>query len=160
MTISLLPAGPADDVPYEPWEGEDEALAAAAAAGRRAAAWILCLPRPSVAAPVSAWLTGELPDAIETATAILDPGDCDRMGADGLMVNGTGGVDAETMSVLAAVPCAVQEALWLIPDQQMRLVAVASLIHGAVRLLAEDPGSAIMHGQLARVWALVDHAIA
>ncbi|MFF2864681.1 replication-relaxation family protein [Streptomyces rubiginosohelvolus] len=34
VTISLLPAGPPDDVPYELWEGEEEALAAAAAGFR------------------------------------------------------------------------------------------------------------------------------
>ncbi|MFH9656686.1 hypothetical protein ACH4MN_37210 [Streptomyces anulatus] len=163
MTTSYLPAGPlddAEDVPYELWEGEEEALAAAAAAGSRAAEWIRCLPGAPSPCPVGTWLAGELPKAIETATSSLDPGDCDRMGPEGVMVDGTGGVDAETRSSLAAVPCAVQDARWLTPDQQIRLVAVASLITGAVRLLAEDPGAALTTGELSRMWALLDHAIA
>ncbi|MFI8178832.1 hypothetical protein ACIF6H_36990 [Streptomyces microflavus] len=159
MTISLLPAGPPDDVPYELWEGEEEALAAAAAAGFRAAEWIRSLPGAPSPCPVGAWLAGELPHAIEAATSSLDPGDCDRMGPEGVMVDGTGGVDEEIRSGLAAVPCAVQDARWLTPDQQIRLVAVASLVTGAARLLAEDPGTAITTGELARMWALLDHAI-
>ncbi|MFE1734880.1 hypothetical protein ACFW6X_32860 [Streptomyces bacillaris] len=58
------------------------------------------------------------------------------------------------------MPCAVQGALWLIPDQQIRLVAVDSLVTGAARLLAEDPGTAITTGELSRMWALLDHTIA
>ncbi|PJN24763.1 hypothetical protein CG717_32185 [Streptomyces sp. CB02613] len=57
------------------------------------------------------------------------------------------------------MPCAVQDASWLTPDQQIRIVAVASLVTGAARLLAEDPGAAITTGELSRMWALVDHAI-
>ncbi|MER8199485.1 hypothetical protein ABTY00_36875 [Streptomyces microflavus] len=160
MTISHLPAGPTDDVPYEPWEGEDEALAAAAAAGRRAAEWIRSLPQAPAPGPVGTWLIRDLPETIETATASLDPQDCDRMEPDGVMVDGTGGLDEETRSALAAVACAVQDARWLTPDQQIRLVAVASLITGAARLLAEDPGTAITTGELSRMWALLDHALA
>ncbi|MEU5289407.1 hypothetical protein AB0G97_36230 [Streptomyces sp. NPDC020755] len=160
MTISYLPAGPADDVLYELWEGEEEALAVAAAAGSRAAEWIRSLPGAPSPCPVGAWLAGELPKAIEAATSSLDPGDCDRMGLEGEMVDGTGGVDDGIRSSLTAVPCAVQDARWLTPDQQIRLVAVASLITGAVRLLAEDPGAAITTGELSRMWALVDHAVA
>ncbi|KQX44483.1 hypothetical protein ASD97_39220 [Streptomyces sp. Root63] len=160
MTISLLPAGPADDVPYELWEGEEAALAEAAAAGSRAAEWIRSLPGAPSPCPVGSWLAGELPQAIEAATSSLDPGDCDRMGPEGVMVDGNGGVDEGIRSSLAAVPCAVQDARWLTPDQQIRLVAVASLVAGAARLLAEDPGTRIMTGELSRMWALVDHAIA
>ncbi|MFJ1551428.1 hypothetical protein [Streptomyces sp. NPDC088246] len=140
--------------------GRGGGLAAAAAAGRRAASWIRSLPGAPIPGPVGAWLAGELPEAIETATASLNPQDCDRMGPDGEMVDGTGGVDEETRSKLAAVPCAVQYALWLTSDQQIRLVAVASLITGAARLLAEDPGTAITTGELSRMWALLDQAIA
>ncbi|WP_331745391.1 hypothetical protein OG245_37670 (plasmid) [Streptomyces sp. NBC_01116] len=160
MKISYLPAGPADDVPYELWEGEEEALAAAAAAGSRAAEWIRSLPSAPSPCPVGAWLAGELPQAIEAATSSLDPGDCDRMDPEGVIVDGTGGIDEETRSKMAAVPCAVEDALWLIPGQQIRLVAVASLVTGAARLLAEDPGTAITTGELPRMWVLVDHAIA
>ncbi|WP_411118339.1 hypothetical protein [Streptomyces sp. 058-1L] len=56
--------------------------------------------------------------------------------------------------------CAVQDARWLTPDQKIRLVAVASLITGAAWLLAEDLGAAITTGELSRMWALVDHALA
>ncbi|MFL3870550.1 hypothetical protein LT966_28605 [Streptomyces griseobrunneus] len=160
MTISYLPAGPTDDVvPYQPWDGEEEARAAAAAAGRRAAEWIRSLPQAPTPGPIGNWLLRDLPETIETATASLDPQDCDRMDPDSVMVDGTGGIDEETRSALAAVPCAVQDALWLTPDQQIRLVAVASLIIGAARLLAEDPGTAITTGELSRIWDLVDHAI-
>ncbi|MEU2415076.1 hypothetical protein ABZ736_27430 [Streptomyces sp. NPDC013099] len=161
MTISHLPAGPTDDVvAYEPWDGEEEALAAAAAAGRRTAEWIRSLPQVPASGPVGAWLLRDLPEAIETTTASLDPQDCDRMEPDGVMVDGTGGLDEETRSTLAAVPCAVQDARWLTPDQQIRLVAVAALVTGAARLLAEDPGTAMATGELSRMWALLDHAIA
>ncbi|MEU2295544.1 hypothetical protein ACFY9H_33280 [Streptomyces bacillaris] len=161
MTLSYLPAGPADDVPpYEPWEGEEEALAAAAAAGRRAAAWIRSLPTAPEPSPVGSWLRVDLPESIEAATSGLDLQDCDRMDPGGVMVDGTGGLDEETRSKLVFVPCAVQDATWLTPDQQIRIVAVASLVTGAARLLAEDPGTAITTGELSRMWALVDHAIA
>ncbi|QKW41059.1 hypothetical protein [Streptomyces microflavus] len=103
------------------------------------------------AGPVGTWLLRDLPETIETATASLDPQDGDRMEPDGVMVDGTGGVDEEIRSSLSAVPCAVQDARWLTPDQQIRLVAVASLITGAARLLAEDPGTAITTGELSRM---------
>ncbi|MEW1892234.1 hypothetical protein [Streptomyces sp. NPDC085659] len=82
------------------------------------------------------------------------------MDAYGVMSDGTGGLDEVTRSELAAVPCVVQDAPWLTPDQQIRLVVVASLVTGAARLLAQDPGTAIEHGELDRMWALLDHAIA
>ncbi|MFD4237114.1 hypothetical protein [Streptomyces sp. NPDC058542] len=82
------------------------------------------------------------------------------MDPDGVMVDGTGGVDEETRSTLAAVPCADQDALRLTPDQQIRLVAAASVVTGAARLLAEDPGTAITTGELSWIWALLDHALA
>ncbi|MFB6908039.1 hypothetical protein ACFCWB_27575 [Streptomyces bacillaris] len=161
MTISHLPAAPVPAVPpYEPWEGEAAALAVAAEAGRRAAAWVRSLPVPPVPCPVGAWLAGELPEAIETAMSALDPQDCDGRSPDGTLVEGAGGVDEETMSTLAAVPCVVPEAVWLTPDQQARLLAVTSAVTGAVRLLAEDPGTAILHGLLARLCAVLDHAAA
>ncbi|MEV5659415.1 hypothetical protein [Streptomyces sp. NPDC052291] len=160
MTISHLPSGSPDAVPSELWEGEEEALAAAAAAGRRAAAWVRSLPGAPTPCPVGAWLARELPEAIETATASLTPEECDRMDSYGVMSDGTGGLDEVTRSELAAVPCVVQDAPWLTPDQQIRLVAVASLVTGAARLLAQDPGAAIEHEELDRMWALLDHAVA
>ncbi|MGW4221500.1 hypothetical protein ACWEJZ_31345 [Streptomyces bacillaris] len=158
MTILNFPAPVPAEPSYEPWEGEAAALAVAAESGRRAAAWVRSLPGQPAPCPVGAWLAGELPEAIGTAMRELDPQDCDGMGPDGVLAAGSGGVDAETMSTLSAVPCAVPEAVWLTPDQQARLLAVASAVTGAVRLLAEDPGTAITHGLLARLCAVLDHA--
>ncbi|MDQ0701198.1 MULTISPECIES: hypothetical protein [unclassified Streptomyces] len=160
MTISRLPApaGPSDDVSYEMWEGQTAVLAGAAAAGRHAAAWVRSLPAPPLPAPVGDWLAGELPAAIETAMSGLDPQECDHMAPDGRVVDGTGGVDAGTISILAAVPVVLAEAGWLTPDQQVRLLAVASAVTGAARTLAQDPGTAITHGLLARLCAVLDHA--
>ncbi len=160
MTISHLPApaGPSDDVSYEMWEGQAVVLAAAGAAGRRAAAWVRSLPAPPLPAPVGDWLAGELPAAIETAMSGLDPEECDHMSPDGRVVEVTGGVDAATISTLAAVPVVLPEAGWLAPDQQARLLAVASAVTGVVRLIAQDPGTAILHGLLTRLCAVLDHA--
>ncbi|MFJ8970789.1 MULTISPECIES: hypothetical protein [Streptomyces] len=143
MTISYLPApaGPSDDVPlYEPWEGQTAALAAAGAAGRRAAAWVRSLLPPPLPVPVGGWLAGELPAAIEAAMSGLDPQECDHMAPDGRAVDGTGGVGAATVNTLAAVPVVLAEAGWLAPDQQARLLAVASAVTGAVRLIRAGPG--------------------
>ncbi|MEV0888844.1 hypothetical protein AB0J03_34210 [Streptomyces microflavus] len=158
MTIAYLP-GPPDDVPlYEPWAGEPEVLAQAAAAGRRAAAWIRSLPAPPAPSPVGTWLAVTLPDVVEVATASLDPAQCDRMGPDGRLIEGTAGVDAGTTSTLTIVPCVLSEATWLTADQHLRLLAVASVITGIARLLADDPGTAILHGLVARMCATLDHA--
>lgn len=86
MTLSHLPApaGPTDDAPpYETWEGQTAVLAAAGAAGCRAAAWVRSLPAPPFPVPVGAWLAGELPAAIEAAMSGLDPQECDHMAPDG-----------------------------------------------------------------------------
>ncbi|WP_257140664.1 hypothetical protein [Streptomyces sp. or3] len=143
---------------YEMWEGQAVVLAAAGAAGRRAAAWVRSLPAPPLPAPVGDWLAGELPAAIETAMSGLDPEECDHMSPDGRVVEVTGGVDAATISTLAAVPVVLPEAGWLAPDQQARLLAVASAVTGVVRLIAQDPGTAILHGLLTRLCAVLDHA--
>lgn len=87
----------------------------------------------------------------------LDPAACDRTDPDGRVVDGTGGVDAGTMSTLAVVPCVLSEVDWLTPDQQVRLLAVASAVAGTVRRLADDPGSAITYG-VARLCGALDHA--
>lgn len=80
------------------------------------------------------------------------------MSPDGRVVDGTGGVDTGTISTLAAVPVVLPEADWLAPDQQARLLAVTSAVTGAVRLIAQDPGTAILHGLLTRLCAVLDHA--
>ncbi|CAM5245922.1 hypothetical protein SMICM304S_07462 [Streptomyces microflavus] len=38
------------------------------------------------------------------------------------------------------------------------LLAVASITTGIARLLADDPGTAILHGLVARMCATLDHA--
>ncbi|MFJ6887841.1 hypothetical protein ACIQRC_23775 [Streptomyces californicus] len=118
------------------------------------------LPTGPAPSPVGSWLREDLSEAIERATSCLDPQECDRMTPGGVMVDDTGGLDAETRSKLVFVPCAVQDTPWLTLDQQVRIVAVASLVTATARLLAEDPGTVITTGELARVWDLVDHAIA
>ncbi|MDX3484952.1 hypothetical protein [Streptomyces sp. ID05-18] len=72
----------------------------------------------------------------------------------------TGGVDAGTVSTLAAVPGVLPEAGWLTLDQQVRhlAVVVAVAASGAVRLMARDPGGAIVHGLLARLCVVLDYA--
>ncbi|WP_405188773.1 hypothetical protein [Streptomyces anulatus] len=127
-------------MPREPREGQTAVLAAAGAAGRRTAAWVRSLPAPPLPVPVGDWLAGELPAAIETAMGSLDPQECDHMAPDGRAADGTGGVDAGTVSTLTAVPVVLAEAGWPAPDQQVRLLAVAFAVTGAVRLVAQDPG--------------------
>ncbi|MFD7749659.1 hypothetical protein ACFV2V_26830 [Streptomyces sp. NPDC059698] len=155
-TISPLPA-PADP-PYEPWEGEAEALAAAAGAGRRAAAWVRSLPGPQAPTPLSIWFARYLPEAVESVMGALDPQDCDRMDPGGRLVQGAGGADPEAMEALSVVPRVVTEACWLPLDQQVRLLVVASAVTGTVQLLTNDAGTVIVHGLLARQCALLDHA--
>ncbi|GGY78455.1 hypothetical protein GCM10010342_77490 [Streptomyces anulatus] len=76
----------------------------------------------------------------------------------GLAVDGAGGIGPVTQSMLAAVLCVVSDADWLTLDQQARLLAVASAVTGAGRVLAQDPGGAITHGLPARMCAVLDHA--
>ncbi|MFD7859134.1 hypothetical protein ACFV6B_33475 [Streptomyces microflavus] len=156
MTIAYLPTP--SDPPYEPWAGESEVLAEAAVAGRRAAAWIRSLPAPPAPSSVGTWLATTLPETVEAATASLDPAQCDRMGPDGRLIEGNAGVDAGTASTLAIVPCVLSDADWLTADQHLRLLAVASVVTGIARLLADDAGTAILHGQVIRMCATLDHA--
>ncbi|WP_411084742.1 hypothetical protein [Streptomyces sp. cmx-18-6] len=79
----------------------------------------------------------------------LAPADCDRMGPDGRIIEGAGGVDAGTLSTLSVVPCVLSEAVWRTPDQQVRLLAVACVVSGIVRLLVDDPGTEILHATAA-----------
>lgn len=158
MTVAYLPSPPDDVPPYEPWAGEPEVLAEAAAAGRRAAAWIRSLPAPPAPRPVGTWLARTLPGAVEAATASLDPAQCDRIGPDGRLIEGNAGVDAGTTSTLTIMPCVLSDADWLTPDQHLRLMAVASVVTGIARLLADDPGTAILHGLVTRMCATLDHA--
>ncbi|MFJ7416749.1 hypothetical protein ACIQWZ_39060 [Streptomyces sp. NPDC098077] len=161
MTLSHSPA----PVPvsagssYETWKGESEALAEAGVAGRRAAAWLRGLPVPESVGRPQRWVVAELADAVEWAMGSLDPGDCDRMGADGVVVDGGGGVDAATMAHLAGLPFALPEtAGWLSLDQQVRLLAVVGTVTAIVRLLAHDPESFVEHGGLSRMCVVPTYA--
>ncbi|MFI8199471.1 hypothetical protein ACIF6K_23520 [Streptomyces sp. NPDC085942] len=49
------------------------------------------------------------------------------------------------------------EAVWLTPDQQVRLLAVACVVSGIVRLLADGPGTGILHDLVARMCTTLDH---
>ncbi|WP_330323415.1 hypothetical protein [Streptomyces anulatus] len=138
------------------WEGEAEALAGAAEAGRRAALWMRALPVPEAGGRPERWIVGELADAVERAMGALNPEDCDRVGPDGEAIDGAGGVDAATMADLAGLPFALPGTpAWLSPDQQLRLLAVVASVTAAVRLLANDPGAAIIHGELSRMCAIL-----
>ncbi|MFG2220082.1 hypothetical protein ACGFN1_35615 [Streptomyces sp. NPDC048685] len=92
MAILSLSVEQADQALREPWEGEAEALDAAAGAGRRAAAWVRSLPAPET----DRWIVGPYADAVEKVMTPFDPGDCDDVDRDG-----TGGVDDDTTETLA-----------------------------------------------------------
>ncbi|NUW02894.1 hypothetical protein G6W50_24745 [Streptomyces sp. CAI 127] len=62
------------------------------------------------------------------------------------------------MQILHAVPSMLPELTWLTLDQQVRLLAVASAVTGAVQLIAYDPGTAILDGLLARQCSVITHA--
>ncbi|MFJ5733936.1 hypothetical protein [Streptomyces microflavus] len=146
------------DVPRELWEGEPDALAEAATAGRRAAVWMRALPVPEAGGPSGRRIVFGLADAVERAMAALDPGDYDGM-AEGKVFDDASGVDAATAETLACLPFVLPEtADWLTTDQQVRLVAVVATVTATVRLLANDPGSMILHGQLSRICAILSHA--
>ncbi|MFJ5657161.1 hypothetical protein ACIQD5_27880 [Streptomyces microflavus] len=61
------------------------------------------------------------------------------------------------MSTLSVVPCVLSEAVRLTPDQQVRLLAVACVVSGIVRLLADGPGTEILHDLVARMCTTLDH---
>ncbi|MFH9202275.1 hypothetical protein ACH4KO_32555 [Streptomyces anulatus] len=120
---------------------------------------VRALPVPEAGGRPERWIVGELADAVERAMGALDPGDYDRMGPDGDAVDGAGGVDAGTMADLAGLPFVLPEtAAWLSPDQQLRLLAVVATVTAAVRLLANDLGGVIEHGELAKMCAILTYA--
>jgi hypothetical protein len=150
MTISHLPVEPAEPPAREPWPGEGEALAEAAAAGRRAADWIRTLPAPET----DRWIVGPLADAVQEALEDLDPADCDDLGHEG-----AAGVDESVRERLDSMIYAVPEsAVWLTPEQQTRLLAIVACASGIPRLIANDPGGTIESGWIARMCAVLDHA--
>ncbi|MFJ8255630.1 hypothetical protein [Streptomyces sp. NPDC094466] len=159
MTLSHSPAPVPAGSSYESWEGERVVLAEAAEAGRRAVGWLRALPVPEAGGRGEKWIVGEPADAVEWAMGSLDPGDCDRMGPEGVAVDGGGGVDAATLAHLAGLPFALPAAAgWLSRDQQVRLLAVVGTVTAMVRLLANSPEAAIEHGELARVCAILTYA--
>ncbi|MFE7113468.1 hypothetical protein ACFU98_47800 [Streptomyces sp. NPDC057575] len=73
--------------------------------------------------------------------------------------HGKGGIDDDTAETLAGLTYTMPEtAHWLTLDQQVRLLAVVAAVPGIPRLLANDPGTAIEDGQVARMCATLDHA--
>ncbi|MFJ1958431.1 hypothetical protein ACIOGT_36190 [Streptomyces microflavus] len=67
-------------------------------------------------------------------------------------------MDAGTLSTKAVPPCVLPDADCLTPAQHIRLMAVASVITGIVRLLADGPGTAILHGLVVGMCVTFDHA--
>ncbi|WP_190160982.1 hypothetical protein [Streptomyces litmocidini] len=119
----------------EPWQGEAEALADAAAVGRRAAEWIRALPLPL---PGGAWICGPLADAVEEAMAALDPADCDdadRSGHGGVSESARQRLDGLVHDVAAMAP--------LTTAQKTALFAVVHCAQGIPKALANDPGTVI-----------------
>ncbi|MET9954477.1 hypothetical protein ABZ135_23440 [Streptomyces sp. NPDC006339] len=150
MSLHHLLPPPDEPEPREPWPGEEEALAQAAAAGRRAAAWIRKLPHP----PGDTWITGRLPDAVEDALTSLDPGDETALAPDA-----RGGLPETTEQTLAGLIYAMPEAsACLTPEQQIALLAIVHCAAGIPRLLANDPGTVITDGELAALCKVLDFA--
>ncbi|MEV4940723.1 hypothetical protein [Streptomyces zaomyceticus] len=136
--------------PRVPWAGEQEALAQAAAAGRRAAAWIRNLPLP----PSEPWIVGSLADAVEEAMATLDPGD-----ETWVAETGRGGLSETTEETLNGLIYAMPEvSAWLTAEQQLALLGITHCVSGIPKLLANDPGTVIEGGGLAALCATLDVA--
>ncbi|MFJ9576237.1 hypothetical protein ACIRQF_07620 [Streptomyces sp. NPDC101191] len=149
MFLSHLPSPSAvKPEPRVPWSGEQEALAQAAAAGRRAAAWVRNLPLPAS----ETWIVGPLADAIEDAMTSLDPGD--ETWVDG---TGRGGLSQPTEETLNSLIYAMPEAAtWLTCEQQLALLGIAHCVSGIPKLLANDPGTVIESGGLAALCRALD----
>ncbi|AJF70307.1 hypothetical protein [Streptomyces vietnamensis] len=135
----------------EPWKGEAEALAEAAAVGRRAAEWIRALPLPL---PDGAWICGPLADAVEEAMTTLDPADCDD--ADRF---GHGGVSESARQRLDGLVYDVAAVVSLTAAQKTALFAVIHCVQGTPKSLANDPGTVIERGDLAAVCEIIRSAI-
>lgn len=133
----------------EPWQGEAERLAEAAAAGRRAAQWIRSLPLSG-----EAWICGPLADAVEEAMTSLDPADCDDIDR-----YGHAGVPEPARHQLEALIFRIADTAPLTARQQAALLAVVHCVQGLARLLANDPGTTIEDGELTAVCAAITNAI-
>ncbi|WP_225804296.1 hypothetical protein [Streptomyces sp. NK15101] len=146
----LPPPSAVEPEPRVPWTGEQEALAQAAAAGLRAAAWIRNLPLP----PSETWIVGPLADAVEDAMTTLDPGD--ETWVEG---TGRGGLSEATEETLNGLIYVMPEvSAWLTPEQQLALLGIAHCVSGIPKLLATDPGTVIEGGGLAALCTVLDVA--
>ncbi len=122
---AALPVPP----PREPHLGEEAALTAVAAAGRRAADWLRSLPGPED----DNWIGGDLADAVQEATGSLDPGDCDDAER-----WGNGGV-SEALRDRLDVAWSLTHVGWVSPGHKAVVLAVAGAVLGMPKALANDP---------------------
>ncbi|MER5966811.1 hypothetical protein [Streptomyces sp. NPDC002057] len=150
-TPFFVRAEPAGDEPEERehWRGETEALAEAAAVGRRAAEWIRALPLPA-----EAWICAPLADAVEEAMTSLNPADCDDIDR-----RGHGGVSESARTRLDGLIYGIAEMEPLSAEQRIALFAVVHCVQGIPKSLANDPGTVIEGGDLTAVCAIIDSAI-
>ncbi|MFF0430295.1 hypothetical protein ACFYUJ_38785 [Streptomyces sp. NPDC004520] len=132
----------------EPWPGEEEALAQAAATGRRAANWIRSLPLPA-----GAWICGPLADAVDEAMSTLDPGDCDDVDR-----YGQGGVSESARERLAGLIYHAADMAPLTGQQRVALFAVVHAVQGIPKALTNDPGT-VIERDLPVLCAIIDSAI-
>ncbi|MDX3867292.1 hypothetical protein [Streptomyces europaeiscabiei] len=116
----------------EPIPGQKAALETTAAAGRRAADWLRSLPGPT-GNPI----TGDLADAVQEATAGLDPADCDDRDR-----WGDGGVPQGLRDRLD-VAYGLATAEWLSPVHRAVIVAVTGCVLAMPKALANDPITAV-----------------
>ncbi|MEV6425020.1 hypothetical protein [Streptomyces sp. NPDC051662] len=138
---------PADPATTEPIPGQKAALETAAVAGRRAADWLRSLPGPP-GNPI----TGDLADAVQEATAGLDPADCDDVGR-----YGEGGVPQalrERLDVAYGLPTAE----WFSPAHRAVIVAVTGCVLAMPKALANDPISAVEE-DLPALCAMLDSTV-
>ncbi|MFD4555285.1 hypothetical protein ACFWP5_13360 [Streptomyces sp. NPDC058469] len=141
---AVPPAAPATT---EPIPGQEAALETAAASGRRAADWLRSLPGP-VGNPIA----GDLADAVQEATAGLDPADCDDVDR-----YGEGGVPQalrERLDVAYGLATAEQ----LSPAHKAVIVAVTGCVLAMPKALANDPITAVEE-DLPALCAMLDSTV-
>ncbi|MGW3289431.1 hypothetical protein ACWDR3_32810 [Streptomyces sp. NPDC001002] len=127
--------------------GEEAVLEMVAAAGRRAADWLRSVPGPE-----RNWVAGDLADAVQEATAGLDPGDRDEMDR-----WGTGGVP-EPLRERLDVAAGLSHADWLSPQDAVFILAVTGCVLGMPQVLATDPVGALGK-ELPALCAVLDWAV-
>lgn len=138
---------PADPATTEPIPGQEAALETAAAAGRRAADWLRSLPGPARNV-----VTGDLADAVQEATASLDPADCDDPDR-----WGEGGVPQALRHRLDVAYC-LATAEWLSLAHKVVIVAMTGCVLGMPKALANDPITAVEE-DLPALCAMLDSTV-